>query len=95
MAASASAEYAASRPAPAPPQLYASDDLQAQYLPRLATDMVGSFCLSEPGSGSDAFALQTRADASPDGSYYTLNGTKLWVRCACRRGNRGQGKGER
>lgn len=76
-------DRARSRPATAPPQLYASDELQAQYLPRLATDMVGSFCLSEPGSGSDAFALQARADPSPDGSYYTLSGQKLWVRAFC------------
>jgi len=40
---------------------------------------MGSFCLSEPGSGSDAFALNTRADVSADGSYYTLNGSKLWI----------------
>lgn len=40
---------------------------------------IGSFCLSEAGSGSDAFALKTRAEASADGSYYTLNGQKMWI----------------
>ncbi|RHY32673.1 hypothetical protein DYB32_002353 [Aphanomyces invadans] len=40
---------------------------------------IGSFCLSEAGSGSDAFALKTRADVSADGSYYTLNGQKMWI----------------
>jgi len=58
---------------------WANDAIKEQYLPRLATDMMGSFCLSEPGSGSDAFALNTRADVSADGSYYTLNGSKLWI----------------
>lgn len=58
---------------------WGSDELKGQYLPRLATDTVGSFCLSEPGSGSDAFSLATRADISADGSYYTLNGQKAWI----------------
>jgi len=58
---------------------HASDRLKEQWLPRLATDTVGSFCLSEAGSGSDAFALATKADKSADGSYYTLNGEKLWI----------------
>lgn len=40
---------------------------------------LGSFSLSEPGSGSDAFALATKATKSEDGSYYTLSGTKSWV----------------
>jgi short-chain 2-methylacyl-CoA dehydrogenase len=42
-------------------------------------DEVCCFCLSEAGSGSDAFALRTRADVSADGSYYTLNGSKMWI----------------
>lgn len=48
-----------------------------KYLTRLATDMLGSFCLSEAGSGSDAFALKTRAEKK--GDYYVLNGTKMWI----------------
>ncbi|KAF9150629.1 hypothetical protein BG015_007541 [Linnemannia schmuckeri] len=52
-------------------------DVQERYLPRLATDTVGCFCLSEAGSGSDAFALQTRA--VKDGDNYILNGTKMWI----------------
>ncbi|CAG9835548.1 unnamed protein product [Diabrotica balteata] len=48
-----------------------------QYLPRLATDMVASFALSEPSSGSDAFALKTTA--KKDGSDYILNGSKMWI----------------
>lgn len=38
---------------------------------------VGSFCLSEPASGSDAFALQTRA--KKDGDNYIINGSKMWI----------------
>jgi hypothetical protein len=60
-------------------RFWASEDLQSRYSERLATDLVGSFCLSEAGSGSDAFALQTRADKSADGTYYTINGTKMWI----------------
>jgi alkylation response protein AidB-like acyl-CoA dehydrogenase len=57
---------------------YASDEQKARYLPRLCTDMVGAYALSEAASGSDAFALQTRATAQPDGSF-VLNGRKLWI----------------
>jgi butyryl-CoA dehydrogenase len=57
---------------------YASDEQKARYLPRLCTDMVGAYALSEAVSGSDAFALQTRATAQPDGSF-VLNGRKLWI----------------
>ncbi|RKP12236.1 acyl-CoA dehydrogenase/oxidase, partial [Piptocephalis cylindrospora] len=55
-----------------------SQELQSKYLPRLATDTVGCFCLSEAGSGSDAFALQTRAAKQGDGSY-VLDGSKMWI----------------
>jgi alkylation response protein AidB-like acyl-CoA dehydrogenase len=48
-----------------------------KYLPRLATDMVGAYALSEAGSGSDAFALQTRAEKR--GGEYMLTGRKLWI----------------
>jgi alkylation response protein AidB-like acyl-CoA dehydrogenase len=57
---------------------YATDEQKARYLPRLCTDMVGAYALSEAVSGSDAFALQTRATAQPDGSF-VLNGRKLWI----------------
>lgn len=56
---------------------YARPELQERLFPRLATDTVGCFCLSEAGSGSDAFALQTRADDK--GDHYVLNGTKMWI----------------
>ncbi|XP_033466557.1 short/branched chain specific acyl-CoA dehydrogenase, mitochondrial [Epinephelus lanceolatus] len=48
-----------------------------QYLSRLSADMVGSFCLSEAESGSDAFALKTRAEKHKD--YYIINGSKMWI----------------
>ena len=48
-----------------------------RYLPRLATDTVGAYALSEAGSGSDAFALQTRAERR--GEAYRLSGRKLWI----------------
>ncbi|XP_077992247.1 short/branched chain specific acyl-CoA dehydrogenase, mitochondrial-like [Glandiceps talaboti] len=54
-----------------------TDEQKAKYLPKLANEMVGSFCLSEAGSGSDAFAM--KMSAKPHGSDYILNGTKLWI----------------
>ena len=54
------------------------DDAQRRaFLPRLASDTVGAYALSEPNSGSDAFALETRA--REDGGDYVLNGRKLWI----------------
>ncbi|KAJ9108103.1 hypothetical protein QFC19_002568 [Naganishia cerealis] len=60
-------------------RLYGNDDVKARFLPRLATDTLGSFCLSEPASGSDAFALQTTAKLDASGDYYLLNGSKMWI----------------
>ena len=60
---------------------WANDDQKKKYLPRLATDTIGSYALSEASSGSDAFALQTRATprAVQRGTDYVLNGQKLWI----------------
>ena len=55
-----------------------------RYLPRLARDTVGAYALSEAGSGSDAFALTTRATASGDG--FVLDGRKLWITNAAEAG---------
>jgi short/branched chain acyl-CoA dehydrogenase len=49
----------------------------AAWLPRMAADTVTSFCLSEAGSGSDAFAMRTRAQRQGDA--FVLNGTKPWI----------------
>jgi alkylation response protein AidB-like acyl-CoA dehydrogenase len=56
---------------------YGSADVKQRFLPRLATNTIGSFCLSEAGSGTDAFALQTRAEDK--GDHYLLNGSKMWI----------------
>jgi alkylation response protein AidB-like acyl-CoA dehydrogenase len=56
---------------------WGTDAQKARYLPRLATEWVGSYALSEAGSGSDAFALKTRAERR--GDRWVLNGRKLWI----------------
>lgn len=60
-------------------RFWGSQQLQETWLPRLATDTISSFCLSEAGSGSDAFSMKTTAAPSADQSSYTINGTKLWI----------------
>ena len=56
---------------------FGSDELKAKYLPQLATEKVGAYCLSEAGSGSDAFALKT--SAKEDGDHFIINGAKMWI----------------
>jgi short/branched chain acyl-CoA dehydrogenase len=56
---------------------WGSEDQKQRYLPRMCTDLVGAFALSEPGSGSDAFALQTKAEKK--GSHWELTGRKFWI----------------
>ena len=57
---------------------FGSDVLRAEYIPALVTmDRIASYCLTEPGSGSDAAAMQTRAVR--DGNSYVLNGTKQFI----------------
>jgi butyryl-CoA dehydrogenase/short/branched chain acyl-CoA dehydrogenase len=56
---------------------WATPAQKQQWLPRLASDAVGAYALSEAGSGSDAFALQTRAE--PVAAGFRLNGRKLWI----------------
>ncbi|KAI4751796.1 acyl-CoA dehydrogenase NM domain-like protein, partial [Aureobasidium sp. EXF-8846] len=56
---------------------YGTQESKRKWLPKLATNTVGSFCLSEPISGSDAFALKTRAEKTADG--YRINGSKMWI----------------
>jgi butyryl-CoA dehydrogenase/short/branched chain acyl-CoA dehydrogenase len=56
---------------------WGSEEQKRKYFPRLCTDTIGSYALSEAGAGSDAFALATRAGERNGG--YVLNGRKLWI----------------
>lgn len=60
--------------------LFGTEDQKQRWLPRCATgELIGAFCLTEAGSGSDAQAMRTTAVPSADGSHYVLNGTKIWI----------------
>jgi alkylation response protein AidB-like acyl-CoA dehydrogenase len=63
------------------PILYFGTEEQKQrYLPRLAkAELLAAYALTEPHAGSDALAAKTRADLSPDGRHYILNGQKMWI----------------
>src|SRR5580692_6174710 len=63
---------------------WASAEQKAKYLPRLAADTVASYCLSEAGSGSDAFAMATRA--VDHGDHFLITGRKLWITNAAEAG---------
>nr|XP_055040231.1 complex I assembly factor ACAD9, mitochondrial [Misgurnus anguillicaudatus] len=57
-----------------------NDEQKAKYLPKLATgEHIAAFCLTEPGSGSDAASIQTRATLTEDGKHFLINGTKFWI----------------
>src|SRR6056297_1731205 len=56
---------------------WGSEEMKERYLPQLANEKVGAYCLSEAGYGSDAFAL--KATAEDEGDHYKLNGAKLWI----------------
>ena len=56
---------------------YGSDALKAKYLPRLTSDTIGAYALSEPSSGSDAFGMATRAERRGDA--WVLTGRKMWI----------------
>lgn len=59
---------------------FGTPEQKAKYLPKLATgEWKGSYCLTEPGSGSDALAAKTKAVLSADGKHYILNGQKMWI----------------
>lgn len=60
--------------------MYGSDEQKARYLPALAKgERVAAFALTEPSAGSDAAAIQTRAELAPGGRHYVLNGSKIWI----------------
>lgn len=59
---------------------YGNEEQKQKYLPKLATgEWIAAYALTEPGVGSDAMHLSTRAELSEDGKYYILNGTKQWI----------------
>jgi len=59
---------------------YGTPEQKQKYLPALATgEIIGAYALTEPGVGSDAMAIRTRAVLSEDGKYYILNGAKQWI----------------
>ncbi|MEZ5012389.1 MAG: acyl-CoA dehydrogenase family protein, partial [Bacteroidales bacterium] len=63
-----------------PIMYFGNDEQREKYVTRLATgEYLGAYCLTEPGAGSDANSGKTNAVPSGDGSYYTLNGQKMWI----------------
>jgi len=60
--------------------LFGDEAQKTKYLPRCASgELVAGFCLTEPGSGSDAQAMKSTAKLSADGTHYLLTGTKIWI----------------
>ena len=60
--------------------LFGTEEQKQKYLPKLSScEFVAAYCLTEPQTGSDAMAIKTRADLSPDGRHYVLNGQKMWI----------------
>jgi alkylation response protein AidB-like acyl-CoA dehydrogenase len=59
---------------------YGTEEQKQKYLPGLGNGQLkASYCLTEPGSGSDALAAKTRADLTEDGKHYIINGQKMWI----------------
>jgi alkylation response protein AidB-like acyl-CoA dehydrogenase len=59
---------------------FGTEEQKQRYLPRLAkAEILAAYALTEPLAGSDALAVRTRADLSPDGKHYVLNGQKMWI----------------
>lgn len=60
--------------------LFGTEEQKKRFLPRLASgELIACYCLTEPGSGSDAASIKTRATLSEDGKHYILSGNKLWI----------------
>jgi alkylation response protein AidB-like acyl-CoA dehydrogenase len=63
-----------------PIMYYGNEDQRQRYVTRLATgELLGAYCLTEPGAGSDANSGKTTATLSEDGKHYILNGQKMWI----------------
>ncbi|CAF0909633.1 unnamed protein product [Adineta ricciae] len=60
--------------------LFGTDEQKQKYLPTLASgEQLAAFALTEPSAGSDAASIKTKAELSPDGKHYILNGSKIWI----------------
>ena len=59
--------------------LFGTDEQKNRFLPRMATNALSAFCLSEPNVGCDAGGQETRCELSEDGTHYILNGEKKWA----------------
>jgi alkylation response protein AidB-like acyl-CoA dehydrogenase len=63
-----------------PIMYYGNEDQRQRYVTKLATgELIGAYCLTEPGAGSDANSGKTNARLSEDGKYYIINGQKMWI----------------
>ena len=59
---------------------YGTEEQRNKYLPKLASgELKSAYCLTEPGSGSDALGAKTKAELTPDGNHYILNGQKIFI----------------
>lgn len=60
--------------------LYGTEEQKQKYIPKLASgEWFGSYCLTEPGAGSDANSGKTKATLTEDGKHYLINGQKMWI----------------
>jgi len=63
-----------------PVLMFGTEHQKQKYLPMLASaELLAAYCLTEAQAGSDALAVRTRADISPDGTHYVMNGQKMWI----------------
>ena len=63
-----------------PITLYGNEEQKLKYVPKLASgEWFGSYCLTEPGAGSDANSGKTKAELTADGTHYKINGQKMWI----------------
>ena len=59
---------------------FGTPEQKEKYLPGLISgELKASYCLTEPSSGSDALSAKTKAELTPDGKHYIINGQKMWI----------------